>query len=158
MDIGSGRGWPSSALSNFAPHPFTFDGIECASMEGLLQAFKSDKIHIQREICKLVGRKAKNRGKNRNKRWKSQQKLWWNGKEFDRHGPEYQQLLDRAFEALAENEGFKRALLATGNAVLKHTIGKSDPRDTVLTKREFVSRLTKIRMRLQTEEKNAKCN
>lgn len=32
MDIGSGTGYPSAALSNFAPHAFTIDGIECASI------------------------------------------------------------------------------------------------------------------------------
>ena len=37
MDIGSGNGYPSGALSNFSPHPFVFDGVECNSMEGLLQ-------------------------------------------------------------------------------------------------------------------------
>ena len=36
MDIGSKSGYPSSALSNFAPHAFVFDGVECASLEGLL--------------------------------------------------------------------------------------------------------------------------
>ena len=25
MDIGKGNGYPESALSNFAPHPFTID-------------------------------------------------------------------------------------------------------------------------------------
>ncbi len=40
MDIGAGKGWPESALSNFAPHPFTFRGLPVASMEGLLQSFK----------------------------------------------------------------------------------------------------------------------
>ena len=38
MDIGSKAGYPASALSNFASHPFVFDGVECASMEGLVQA------------------------------------------------------------------------------------------------------------------------
>ena len=38
MDIGSGSGYPSSTLSNFAPHAFTIDGVECASMEGFLQS------------------------------------------------------------------------------------------------------------------------
>ena len=28
MDIGSGTGWPSAALSNFAPHRFVIDNIE----------------------------------------------------------------------------------------------------------------------------------
>ena len=43
MDIGSKAIYPASALSNFSPHPFTFDGVECNSMEGLLQSFKFDK-------------------------------------------------------------------------------------------------------------------
>ena len=41
MDIGSGTGWPSAALSNFAPHKFIIDNIECASMEGFLQSQNS---------------------------------------------------------------------------------------------------------------------
>jgi predicted NAD-dependent protein-ADP-ribosyltransferase YbiA (DUF1768 family) len=40
MDIGSGSGFPSAALSNFAPHPFVIDGVECNSMEGFLQSLK----------------------------------------------------------------------------------------------------------------------
>lgn len=37
MDIGSKSGYPSSALSNFAGHRFTLDGVEIWSMEGFLQ-------------------------------------------------------------------------------------------------------------------------
>lgn len=148
MDIGSGNGFPSSNLSNFHPHPFIFDEVECASMEGLLQSFKFDKSHIQVEVCKLVGRTAKFRGKKRNKSWKSRQKLWWKGEEFDRHGPEFQGLLDRAFQALSQNTNFQKALLATGKSSLTHSLGSSDPRETVLTEREFCGRLEKIRARL----------
>lgn len=149
MDIGSKLGYPASALSNFAPHPFVFDGVECSSMEGLLQAFKFDKTHIQIEICKLVGICAKRRGQKRNKTWKRVQKLWWQGKEYDRRGDEYQKLLDRAFGALAQNTSFQKALLATDNSSLTHSIGKSKKTDTVLTEREFCSRLEQIRTRLQ---------
>lgn len=148
MDIGSKSGHPSSALSNFAPHSFMFDGVECASMEGLLQSFKFDKTHIQVEVCKLVGIKAKYRGKKRNKAWKQVQKLWWKGIAYDRHGDEYQHLLDRAFDALSQNESFKRALVATHNSSLTHTIGNTKEFDTVLTEREFCSRLEKMRARL----------
>ncbi len=151
MNIGSANGWPSSALSNFAPHPFIFDGVECNSMEGLLQSFKFDKPHIQIEVCKLVGRKAKFGGKKRNKAWKRVQKLWWQGKEFDRKGQEYQDLLDRAFNALAQNPGFQKALLATDNNPLTHSLGKSRKSETILTEREFCSRLEKIRSRLQNK-------
>lgn len=149
MDIGSKKGYPSSALSNFSPHPFIFDGIECASMEGLLASFKFKDTNVQVEVCKLVGLKAKYRGKKRNKAWKRSQTLWWMHKAYKRDSDEYQELLDRAYNALAKNTKFQKALLATRNAVLKHTIGGSDMSNTVLTRSEFCSRLTKIRERLK---------
>jgi predicted NAD-dependent protein-ADP-ribosyltransferase YbiA (DUF1768 family) len=153
MDIGGGRGFPAGSLSNFQPRRFVFEGVECNSMEGLLQSFKFDKEHIQIEVCKLVGRKAKFRGKKRNKAWKRQQILWWKGEEFPRGSQEYQDLLNRAFNALAENEGFRRALLATGNAVLTHSIGSNKKSETCLTEQEFCSRLMRVREKLQKEEK-----
>lgn len=146
MDIGSKSGYPSSALSNFAPHAFEFDEVKCASMEGLLQSFKFDKIPVQEQVCTLVGIQAKMRGKNRNKAWKSRQTLWWKGLSIDRHGEEYQNLLDLAYQALYDgNDSFRRALEATQKAVLTHSIGHNKEQDTVLTEREFCSRLTKLR-------------
>jgi predicted NAD-dependent protein-ADP-ribosyltransferase YbiA (DUF1768 family) len=153
MDIGSGHGYPSSALSNFAPHPFEVDGVRCASMEGFLQALKFDKVHMQIEVCKNVGLAAKRRGAGRSKHWQRVQKLWWNGVEMDRHGNEYQELLDRAYHALAQNEGFQRALLATGNAVLTHSIGRRNPSETVLTQAEFCRRLMALRGLLQQRQR-----
>lgn len=147
MDIGSGTGWPSAALSNFTPHPFVIDGVECASMEGFLQSLKFKEPDMQIEVCKLIGKAAKFKGKK--KKWWRTQTLYWQGQEFKRDSQEYQDLLDRAFDALAQNTGFQKALLATGKATLTHSIGKSKEQETVLTKQEFCSRLTKIRDRLQ---------
>ncbi len=146
MDIRSGCGYPGSALSNFAPHAFRFEGVDCASMEGLLQALKFDKPHIQGEVCKLVGKAAKFRGKDRNKSWQRVQTLWWKGVAMTRNGPEYQAFLDRAFQAMFDqSESFRKALMATGNAVITHSLGKNKEADTVLTEREFCSRLMKLR-------------
>lgn len=150
MDIGSGTGFPSANLSNFAPHPFIFDGVECNSMEGLLQSFKFSNPDIQKEVCKLVGKQAKFRGKK--KKWWRNQILYWQGQEFARSGEEYQHLLDRAFEALASNASFRRALLATGNATLTHSIGKNKQTETVLTRQEFCSRLMRLRDALKGGE------
>ena len=147
MDIGSGTGWSSAALSNFAPHPFVIDGVECSSMEGFLQSLKYKEPDMQIEVCKLVGKAAKFKGKK--KKWWRTQTLYWQGQEFKRDSQEYQDLLDRAFDALAQNTGFQKALLATGKATLTHSIGKSKETETVLTKQEFCSRLTKIRSNLQ---------
>ena len=59
------------------------------------------------------------------------------------------------FNALSENKSFQRALLATNNATLTHSIGKNKISETVLTKQEFCQRLTKIRERLK-DVKNTK--
>lgn len=151
MDIGSGNGYPSAALSNFAPHPFVFDGVECNSMEGLLQSFKFSNPEMQKEVCKLVGKQAKFKGKN--KKWYKTQTLYWQGVEYKRDSQEYQELLDRAYAALATNEGFRCALLLTGDAPLTHSIGKIKQNETILTRNEFCSRLMNIRRMLQNEEK-----
>lgn len=144
MNIGSGNGYPSSALSNFAGHAFMLDKVYCASMEGFLQSLKFDKPHIQVEVCKLIGKAAKFRGKKKD--WRKTQKLYWKGYEFDRHSEYYQRLLDRAYlEMFRESQSFKNALKASGNAVFTHTIGKSNPKETVLTQSEFCSRLTYLR-------------
>ena len=152
MDIGSGGNWPSCALSNFAPHPFEIDGVKCNSMEGFLQSLKFKSIDMQEYVCTLVGMKAKMKGKNKN--WWKTQTLWWRGEEIDRHSNEYQELLDRAFNELSKNSSFQRALLATKNSTLTHSIGKNDAHRTVLTTSEFCSRLTKIRVKLQEENYN----
>lgn len=151
MDIGSGKGYPSDALSNFAPHPFIIDGIECASMEGFLQSLKFSSPDMQREVCKLVGKAAKFKGKK--KKWYRTQTLYWQGKEIPRASKEYQELLDRAFDALGQNKSFQKALLATGNAALTHSIGKRKISETVLTTQEFTSRLYKLRNRLKSDTK-----
>lgn len=49
MDIGSGKGYPSSSLSNFAPHEFVIDGITCQSMEGFLQSLKYQDKEMQKQ-------------------------------------------------------------------------------------------------------------
>lgn len=156
MDIGSGKQYPANSLSNFSPHPFMFDGVECNSMEGLLQSFKFTSVDMQKEVCKLVGKMAKFKGKQ--KKWFLTQTLNWNGKEYKRDSKEYQELLDRAFDALSKNTSFQNALLATGDSVLTHEIGKSKESETVLTKREFISRLNKIREKLKEDKKNPGIN
>ena len=147
MDIGSGKKYPSNSLSNFSPHPFVFDGVECNSMEGFLQSLKFKNPEMQKEVCKLVGRAAKFKGKP--KKWWKTQTLWWKGREIDRHSEEYQILLDGAYAALLKNNKFRRALLASRNAVLTHSLGKNDPHRTILTVREFCGRLERYRKVLQ---------
>ena len=145
MDIHSKSGYPSSALSNFSPHPFVFDLIQCNSMEGLLQSFKCKYPHIQPEICKLVGLAAKFHGKKY--KWWRTGCLYWNGIAFERNSQMYQDILDRAYTAMYDqSESFRNALRATGAGTpLTHSIGKNNPKNTILTTSEFCGRLMKLR-------------
>ena len=85
MDIGSGNGYPSASLSNFAPHPFEIDGVKCNSMEGFLQSLKFESIDMQRYVCTLVGKAAKKKGRGKN--WQQKQELYWNGNNFSGSSP-----------------------------------------------------------------------
>lgn len=146
MDIRSGQAYPAGALSNFAVHPFVFDGVTCASMEGLLQSFKFDKVPVQEVVCQMVGRQAKSRGSKRSATWKQKQVLWWKGIAYPRDGEEYQRLLDHAYQAMYDgSESFRKALAATNRAVLTHSMGERKVNNTVLTEQEFCSRLMRLR-------------
>ena len=153
MDITSRGKYPANALSNFAPHPFEIDGVKCASMEGFLQALKCKNEKTQELVCSFTGIKAKRSGSR--KKWFRKQILHWQGVEYKRNSDEYQELLDRAYDALYENDGFKRALRASGDAKYKHSIGGRKKAETVLTISEFCSRVTKLRDRLKEEDKES---
>lgn len=146
LDIGSKNEYPSNALSNFTGRHFEIDNVQCESIEGFLQALKFEKPGTQLEVCKLVGIAAKKKGKERNSQWKIKRGLWWQGEFYQRNSDEYQRLLDRLYLAVAtQDESFTKAILDTGDLILTHLIGRVDEFDTVLTQKEFCSRLMKIR-------------
>jgi predicted NAD-dependent protein-ADP-ribosyltransferase YbiA (DUF1768 family) len=149
MDIKSGCGWPASQLSNFAVSPFEIDGIKCASMEGFIQALKRKDKGIQKYGCTLIGIKAKYWGKGI-KWWQRtpNEQLWWLGKSFPAHSEEHLALVEKALRCkFTQHEGSKKALLATGDTVLKHSIGNNER--TSLRANDFCRLLTKIRKELQ---------
>jgi len=144
MNITSNGKYPANKLSNFAGHRFTLDGVECYSMEGFLQSLKFKSLPMQMEVCKLIGKAAKMKGASKN--WKRKQILYWQGNEYPRKSNEYQDLLDRAYQAMYDqSKGFRKALKASEGSTLEHSIGKSKESDTVLTKSEFCRRLNKLR-------------
>lgn len=149
IDIHSKGEYPSDALSNFAAYEFMVDGIPCASMEGFLQSLKFVRISKQKQICRLVGKEAKNApGRLRNLRWKLTQNLCWNGVRYKRDSAEYQKLIAKAYDALYENADFRVALKSTQNLELCHSIGGQDSGRTVLTEAEFIRQLYRLRSKL----------
>lgn len=146
LDIDWKSAYPSSGLSNFAVHPFTFGGIECASMEGLLQSLKERDPAAQKGICLLSGKEAKKRGEQLNISRSAGESLYWQGRAIDRFSRDYQSFLDRAYlELLSHAPSFQSALLASGDKLLLHTIGKKTPEETILTEMELCTRLLRFR-------------
>ena len=132
-------------LSNFTEHHFTLDGVECASMEGFLQSLKYLCPKKQREICKLTGKVAKEAGDGK-KLWKLTHTAFWRGKCYDRLSPEFRELIFRAYSAMYEkNASFREALAASRGAKLCHSIGEPNPKKTILTEREFLCMLYRLR-------------
>ena len=131
-------------LSNLAHKEFVLDGIQFQCLEGFLQAVKTDIPSLQKAICAMEGFPAKRRGSKID--WWTMQTLYWNGKAYGRHTQEYQELIDRAFQACYDQcPAFRTRLAETGNATITHTIGKDDPTQTILTISEFVDRLIRLR-------------
>lgn len=148
VDIKGDFYYPACALSNCAKeeysYSFIFDNIECKCMESFLQCLKCEDIEKQKYICSLNWRDSQKIGREID--WTASQTLWWKGKAYNRDSKEYQELLDNVYLALFDqNEGYRKALIKTGNKKLIHSIGKKDITSTVLTEQELCSRLTNLR-------------
>lgn len=121
-----------------------FDGVECSSLEGVLQSFKCPDINTQRKMCSLIGRTAKHTGEKYNN-WMEKQTLFWNGAEYSRKSAEYQYLLDRLYDAVYEqDEGFRTDLKNIGDKPFDHRKGNCNKEKTVLTRSEFIGELRRL--------------
>lgn len=131
-------------LSNLAPKPFVFKGVRTRTIEGVLQSFKVYDPISQSRLWAMNGFEAKKAGRHIN--WQADQILWWNQQPIDRHGEAYQDLLDELYASCySQCALFREALTASESNELDHTIGNTDPQFTILTKVEFLSRLTTLR-------------
>lgn len=143
IDVYSKGEYPANILSNFSPNNFTFDGVECASMEGFLQSLKYRNAERQKAVCGLTGKEAKAAG-NKKFFWKLSGNLYWQGRRYKRKSKEFDELRLRAYEALLSNEAFCAALQTAKSAKITHTMGKHKKRATILTEEEFVGYLNKL--------------
>ncbi|AWY10232.1 hypothetical protein vBAbaMPhT2_127 [Acinetobacter phage vB_AbaM_PhT2] len=143
IDIYFRHAGPAGQLSNLTKNPFIMDKIFFGSTEGFLQGLREKNPEIQKEIFALDGIKAKKSGAIRPIK---NQTLYWQGRPFDRHSEFYQELLHRMYmNCFVQNEKYQKALYETLGKKLIHSIGKSDPFDTILTEQEFIGNLDRIR-------------
>lgn len=150
INISSKGKYPSDILSNIRSNRFVLDGVVCESMEGFLQSLKREDMARQQEICALKGREAKRAATNN---WQHDQRVWWRGQAIDRQSEEFQALLERAYEALFEqNTRFRMALMSTKGKRLYYLHGRNDSHKTILTAQEFCRILTDLRTKNEDRE------
>lgn len=143
LNIRSTASGTAGRLSNFTARRFVFDGVECGSIEGVLQAFKCPDPQRQAEICRLSGSTAKHAGSGFS--WREQQQLYWLGEVYPRRSEAYQQLLIRLYDAVyAQDEAFRADILEIRGAKIDHSMGHSNPTVSVLTREEFLNQLRRL--------------
>ena len=139
-------------LSNFYPRAFVFDGVACASLEGIIQALKCPDESIQIELCKLVGKEAKKAGEAYTARWQETQTLYWKGVAYKRDSSEYILLFMRIYDTVYEQDPtLQEHLLALGDADIRHSIGCPHASRTTLTEEGMMWNLERLRRRAVQE-------
>ncbi len=137
----------SRVLSNLFPYKFKFMGKKVSSIESVLQGIKYKNKKTQKLVFSYAGVDAYHtRASNNFDFWGNNGKLWFCGKEIDRHKTEYQNFLDELYLSCLKNNLYKRAIKSTGTKYLLHHIGRTNPQETVLTRNEYECRLYALQM------------
>ena len=78
--------------------------------------------------------------------WRVKQELYFNGKSYDRHSQEYQDLITRAYDCLFEsNDIFREIVLPRfKDCTLIHSIGETNSNETILTASEYLYQLRRL--------------
>jgi len=146
LDIRFKNGGLSSKLSNLYPYRFEIDGFIMESYEGFIQSLRTNNIIEKQKLWKMYGYPAWKYAQQFD--WTIEQKLYWNDKEYDRHSNEYTELIKYSYDCLFENIDFKNSLKESIGDNLDHSIGSTNPYKTILTKKEFLDNLNRLRDKL----------
>ena len=132
----------SRVLSNLYPMSFKFRSKKVSSIESVLQGIKYKDKKTQAKVFGYSGVDAYHtRACNSFDFWGNDGVLYWQGKPIKRESEDYQNFVDELYLSAFKNPLYFRALIATGDKYLLHHIGRIDPKETVLTRYEYESRL-----------------
>ena len=132
----------SRVLSNLYPMSFKFRGKKVNSIESVLQGIKYKNKKTQAKVFGYSGVDAYHtRACNSFDFWGNDGVLYWQGKPIKRESEDYQNFVDELYLSVFKNPLYFRALIATDDKYLLHHIGRVDPKETVLTRYEYESRL-----------------
>ena len=133
-------------LSNLYPYQFEFDGITYASMEAFFGSLRTPDFIEKQKLYSTFGIDSWYKGHKFS--WYEKQEVYYKDKTINRDSREYENLITAAFDALFTNEEFKQALRESGNCKLTHTVGKTAKDKTLLTRKEFIGHLNRLRTKL----------
>ena len=133
-------------LSNLYPYQFEFDGITYASMEAFFGSLRTPDFIEKQKLYSTYGMDSWYKGHRFS--WYEKQEVYYKDKTINRHSTEYDDLITAIFDALFTNEELKQALLESENCKLTHTIGKTAKDKTLLTRKEFIGHLNRLRTKL----------
>lgn len=133
-------------LSNLYPYSFTFDGITYASMEAFIGSLRTSSMIEKQKLYSTYGMESWYMGHKFS--WYEKQEVYYQDRAISRHSQEYDDLITAAFDALNTNEDFMQALRETGDCKLIHTVGKTAKDKTLLTRKEFIGHLNRLRSKL----------
>lgn len=145
INIGINNDYPADVLSNLSDNAFLFDGIPCGSMEGFLQSLRHGEPAMQRRVCLMDGRAARQFNGNL-----TGEQLWWKGRQMRRNSRELNRLVADAYKAMfIQNYDFQTALLTTFGKRLYYStevVGNGEP---VISDRKICNILCDLRDKSQ---------
>jgi len=135
-------------LSNLYPYPFKMDGILIESWEGFIQSLKTPDKLIKRELWKLHGYQAWKQGQKIP--WWEDQIVYWIETPIERQSKEYTNLITKSYDNLFEcNADFRKVLELSLPYKLDHSKGKTDKSRTLLTRKEYLFQMERLRKELR---------
>jgi hypothetical protein len=135
-------------LSNLFPYQFEMDGFIIESWEGFIQSLKTPNLSDKINLWKLHGYQAWKQGQQI--KWWEKQEVYWIDEPIDRHSKKYTELLTKSYDRLFEcNKEFREALIDSLPYKLDHSKGKTDKHQTLLTKKEYLYQLERLRKKVR---------
>lgn len=126
----------SKMLSNLFPYDFEFRGVPVKSLEGFFQGIKFRNSELQKTVFAYSGINACYTRAVSDFCRLNDGVLYWQGEPIKRDSAEYAEFVDELYVSALQNPLYRRVLQSV-NRPLIHSIGKTDKRETVLTRYEY---------------------
>ena len=124
------------------------NGILIESWEGFIQSLKTPDKLIKRKLYQLYGYQAQKQGQKIN--WWDRQEVYWIDAPIDRQSKQYTKLITKSYDNLFEQNGdFRKALEQSLPYKLDHSKGKTNKHDTLLTRKEYLYQMERLRKQLK---------